>query len=129
AYCYAKAGDSDALELTQNVMSAQGLSDPMFDAMFADLQNHTTDAPPDIDKPTALHVMLMKQLGLQIGERFARDLGTPVDLLAFKDTRNSQDARFDLAERLVERGAYSFADLKAFADAAQFSEDDGGDAE
>lgn len=129
AYCYAKAGDSDALELTQNVMSEQGLSDPMFDALFADLQNHTSDPPPDVEKPTALHVLLLKELGLPISERLGRTLGMPVDLLAFKDEHNSQDARFDIAERLVEAGAYTFADLKAFADKAQFSEDDEGDAE
>ena len=124
AYCYAQAGDGDALELTQNVMSEQSLSDPMFDALFADVQNHTSDPPPSIDKPTALHVFLIKQLGLPVDEKLGRDLGTPVDMMAFHDERVALDSRIDLAERLIQSGVYSLSDLLALADQAKFSADE-----
>jgi hypothetical protein len=124
AYCLAQAGDTDSLELTQSVMSEQSLSDPVFDALFADIQNKTSDPPPDADKLTALHVFLLKQLKLPIAEKYGRDLGTPVDLLAFRDTSVPLDSRLDIAERLIQANAVSLSDLLALAGAAQFSPDE-----
>jgi len=62
-------------------------------------------------------LFLLQQAGLPIPDEVAARLGTPANLLAMRDPRNSAQIRFGAAERLVRTGAASVAELKALADA------------
>lgn len=84
AYCYWAAGDSDMYDLTRTVMSAQDLSDGVFDILFDDVRNGTKDIPDPIDNLTALHLFLMKRAGIPVDAVMLARLGVGA---AIKDSR------------------------------------------
>jgi hypothetical protein len=116
AYCAAAGGDQPTADLTRAVLEAQGNSDKAYDTLVDDVLNHKSDPPGPIAHPTAVHLFLLQQAGLPIGE-VAAAMGTPANLLAMRDARNSAQVRFAAAERIARTGAASVAELKALADA------------
>ena len=117
AYCAAAGGDQPTAELTRAVLEAQGHSDKAYDTLVDDVLNHTADPPGPIAHPSAVHLFLLQQAGLPIPGEVAAVMGTPANLLAMRDARNSAQVRFAAAERIVRTGAASVAELKALADA------------
>jgi len=117
AYCAAAGGDQPLADLTLAVLEAQGNSDKAYDALVDDVLNHKSDPPGPIAHPSAMHLFLLQQAGLLIPGDVAAAMGTPANLLAMRDPRNSAQVRFAAAERIVRTGAASVAELKALADA------------
>jgi hypothetical protein len=116
AYCAAVGGDQATADLTRAVLEAQGNSDKAYDTLVDDALNHKIDPPGPITHPTAMHLFLLQQAGLPIGD-VAAAMGTPANLLALRDPRNSAQVRFAAAERIVRTGAVSVLELKTLADA------------
>jgi len=117
AYCAAAGGDQPTADLTRAVLEAQGDSDKAYDTLVDDVLNHKIDPPGPIARPGAMHLFLLQQAGLPIPGEVAAAMGTPANLLAMRDARNSPQVRFAAAERIVRMGAASIAELKALADA------------
>ena len=116
-YCAAVGGDQPTADLTRAVLEAQGNSDPAFDTLVDDALNHRSDPPGAIAHPSAMHLFLLQQAGLPIPIEVAAAMGTPANLLALRDPRNSAQERFAAAKRIMGTGAVSVAELKAVADA------------
>ncbi len=116
AYCAALSGDTAATELTRNVIDAEGLSDGAYNILVDDVLTHAVKPPGPIAKPTAMHVLLLRQVGLPIGGDLVGALGTSANLLALKDTRNPPEIRLAAAERIIRTGAPTSADLVALGD-------------
>ena len=116
-YCYATSGDQAATELTHSVIDAQGYADPAFDALMDDVLNKKTVVPGQIAHPTAMHIFLMRQAALPISGALASVMGTPENLLAMRDIRNSPRVRLDAADRIIRTGAADISALKLIADA------------
>ena len=117
AYCAAAGGDQPTADLTHAVLEAQGNSDKAYDTLLDDVLNHKIDPPGPIAHPSAMHLYLLQQAGLPVPGDVAAAMGTPANLLAMRDARNSAQDRFAAAERIVRTGAASAAELKALADA------------
>ncbi len=123
AYCAAASGDNATADLTRAVIDAQGYTDNAYNTLVADVLNHKTTPPGPIVHPTAMHVFLLRQAGLPIPGEVAAAMGTPENLLAMRDTRNSPQLRIETADRIVRTGAASIAELKALAAAGDIPAD------
>lgn len=123
AYCAAAAGDTATADLTRAVLEAQGNGDKAYDALFNDVLGHKLIPPGHIAHPTAMHVFLLRQAGLPISGEVAAAMGTPANLLAMRDTRNSPQIRIEAADRIIRTGAASVAELKALAEAGDIPTD------
>lgn len=123
AYCYAMAGDQDALALTRAVMNAQNINDDAFATLLDDIQNHKRKTPDNIAVPTALHAFLLGQAGLPVGYDVGSQLGMPGLLLAMRNANNPPDDRMRAAEQVLHSGAASPQDIAAVADAQHFTID------
>lgn len=121
AYCYAMAGNDDALSLTRSVMSAQNIDDPAFDTLLEDIQKHYGKAPGNIANPNALDAYLLGQAGIGVDFDTGAQLGMPGLLLALRNAQNSPEDRLKAAQRLLETGALSSQDLILVADAQHFT--------
>jgi hypothetical protein len=117
AYCADATGDTASAELTRQVMKAQGMKDPAYDALVEGVLSKKPLPPGAIANPTAVHIFLLQQAGLPVTEPIARKLGTPENLLAMRDSRNPPRMRFEAAERIVATGAAHPAELVKVADA------------
>lgn len=116
-YCAEVTGDTASAELTRQVMTAQGMKDAPFETLIDGVLTKKPLPPGAIATPTAMHIFLLQQAGLPVTEPIARKLGTPENLLAMRETRNSARARFEAAERIVATGAAKPAELIRVADA------------
>ncbi|HEY0300407.1 MAG TPA: hypothetical protein VGC36_03700, partial [Rhizomicrobium sp.] len=116
AWCFAAGGDTAAAELTQAVLDSQG-KDPAFDLLAADVLTGAKKAPGVIEKPTALHIYLLRKAGLPVTNPIAAKLGTAANVLAARDSRNSPADRLSAAARISATGALSPAELLALINA------------
>jgi hypothetical protein len=116
-YCAAAGGDTSTADLTRGILEARGETDSAFNILLDDALKGAKKPPGKIAKPSAIHVFLMRQAGLSIGNEMAAQLGTPATVLAMRDTRNPPAARLAAADRAVRVGAASLAELKSVADA------------
>ncbi len=123
AYCYAVAGDENTLDLTRAVMRAQNIDDPAFETLLDDYLSHRTQAPGEIHQPTALHVFLLKSLGLPIDPAWSQSLGLPASVAAMRDPNDTPDRQLEAVEDVARSGAASPAELAAIADAQTFAPD------
>ncbi len=123
AYCAAAAGDTATADLTRAVLEAQGNGDKAYDALLDDVLNHKATPPGHIAHPTAMHVFLLRQAGLPISGDVAATMGTPANLLAMRDARNSPQIRIEAADRIIRTGAASIAELRALAEAGDIATD------
>ncbi|MEI9888358.1 MAG: hypothetical protein WDN08_18025 [Rhizomicrobium sp.] len=112
AWCFAAGGDAAAAELTQAVLDSQG-PDAAFDLLSADVLTGAKKAPAGIEKPTALHIYLLRKAGLPVTNPIAAKLGTAANLLAARDSRNAPADRLSAAARISATGALSPAELLA----------------
>jgi hypothetical protein len=124
AYCYAMAGDENALDLTHSVMNAENIRDPGFDTLLSELVEHGAQAPEVIQQPTSLDVFLCQVLHLPIDPSWSQYLGMPASVAAMRDGNNSPQQRFEAARDVAVSGAASAAELAAVADAQTFTPDD-----
>jgi hypothetical protein len=115
AFCATLSGDSATAELTNAVMAAQGHGDNAYKILSADVLNHQSVPPGTIAHPTEMHVYLLLQAGLPIPEALAQKMGTSVNLLVLRDTRQTPRARFEAAERVAATGTATAAELKKVA--------------
>lgn len=123
AYCYATSGDDAALALTQSVMDAQNINDDAFDTLLQDVQSGVSKDPGDIEAPTALHLFLLRRVGLPVSYDTGVQLGTSGLLLVLESKDNSPEDRLKAAERVLRAGALSSSALIALADAQPFTAD------
>lgn len=121
AYCYAQAGNTDALELTRQVMRARGLADKAFDVLLDDVVSHTTNDPGAIASPNPLHLYLLRSLGLAIDPAVDAELGLPADVVAMRDAAASPAMRIRAAEAPARAGAAAPLELIAIADSQEFT--------
>jgi hypothetical protein len=119
AYCASMSSDQPTADLTRAVLDAQGNSDKAYDTLVDDVLNHKTVPPGPIAHPTAMHLFLLQQAGLPTPDDLAAAMGTPANLLAMRDSRNSAEVRFAAAERIVRTGAASVTELKTLADSQE----------
>ncbi|HEY0282996.1 MAG TPA: hypothetical protein VGC27_10285 [Rhizomicrobium sp.] len=117
AYCAAAGGDRPLADLTLAVLEAQGSSDKAYNTLIDDVLNHKSNPPGPIAHPSAMHLFLLRQAGLPVPGEVASVMGTPANLLAMRDARNSPPVRFAAAERIVRTGATSVTELRMLADA------------
>jgi len=117
AYCAAAGGDQPTADLTRSVMEAEGNTDKAYDTLLDDVLNRKQTPPGPIAHPTALHIFLLQQAGLPVTGDIAAVMGTPENLLAMRDARNSPRVRLDAAERIAATGAADIGELKTVADA------------
>jgi hypothetical protein len=123
AYCAAATGDTATAELTRQVLKAQGHHDAAYDALVQGVLTKKPLPPGAIAHPTPMHIFLLQQAGLPITEAIARNMGTPENLLAMRDSRNPPRARFEEAERIVATGAATPAELIKIAEAQELPAD------
>lgn len=116
-YCAAISGDTATADLTRDVLKAQGHSDAAFDTLLNNVVAKKAVMPSTIPQAGAIHVFLLQQAGLPVGDALASKMGTPVNLLLVLDKRNAPRARFEAAERIVMTGALAPAELRGIADA------------
>jgi hypothetical protein len=121
AYCYAIGGDEDALALTRSMMDAQNINDNAFDTLLADVRQNVSKDPGDIEAPNALHIFLLRRVGLPVSFDVGVQLGTPGLLAALRSDGNSPEDRLRAAERVLRTGALSPRELTAIADAQTFT--------
>ncbi|HTW34538.1 MAG TPA: hypothetical protein VMD53_07965 [Rhizomicrobium sp.] len=121
AYCYAMGGKSDLLEMTRDVMKAQGADDKAFEILLDDVLAHKATPPGMLHDPTAVQVLLMRQVGIPINPSLAARFGLAASVLALRDAKNSPQARADAASQAMHAGAASSAELNAIADAQAFT--------
>ena len=105
------------------MLEAQGNGDKAYDALIDDVLNHKAIPPGHIAHPTAMHVFLLRQAGLPISGDVAAAMGTPANLLAMRDARNSPQIRIEAADRIIRTGAASVAELKVLAEAGDIPAD------
>jgi hypothetical protein len=119
AYCAAVSGDTALVDLTLAVLNAGG-GDKAFEVLFDDVLKGEKKSPPAVDRPTALHVYLLRKAGLPVPGWVAAPGGTPENLYVMRDSRNPLPVRIAAAERIVATGAASASELKALADSENF---------
>lgn len=112
-YCFALAGDSGSAELAHAALDGIGTRDPAFDSLVADALLGAKRPVTAIDRPTALHIYLLRKAGLAVSNAIAAKLGTAANVLAARDTRNSPADRLAAASRIAATGALSNAELLA----------------
>jgi hypothetical protein len=117
AYCAAQSGDAATADLTRGILDAKGLSDPAFAVLVDDVLTKAKKPPPKIAKPTALHLFLLRKVGLPIPPEVAGHFGVHVALLVMRDAHETPADRLVAAERVVKTGAATTAELKAVLDA------------
>lgn len=105
-WCFSVAGDSASAELTQAVLDTQA-KDAAFDLLAADVLGGKKTAPGAIERPSALHIYLLRKAGLPVTNAIASKLGTVANLLAARDARNSPADRLSAAARISATGALS----------------------
>jgi hypothetical protein len=120
-YCAASTGDNATADLTRDVMAAQGETDAAFNTLVTDTLTGAKKPADKIAKPTALHVFLLRKLGLPINAEIAKQLGPSVDVLILRDPKLTAEQRIAAAERAMHGGSVSTAELKAVADAQMFT--------
>ena len=123
AACYAVQGDIAAADLTKSVIDTQGASDAGFPLLLEDLERREGLSPGYFAHPTAVDVYILRRLGLPVAAPIASQLGTPADLVASRDQRNSASDRLAAAEQIVRTGALMGNDLRSIADAQLLSPD------
>lgn len=123
AYCYAVAGDDNALDLTRAVMRAQNVDDPAFEMLLDDDLSHQAQAPREISQPTALHLFMLQSLNFPIDPAWSQQLGLPASVAAMRDASDTPDQRLEAGEDVARSGAASPAELAAIADAQSFAPD------
>ncbi len=123
AYCYSVQGNLPAAQLTLSVMQAQGLADPGFNGLLAGLRQRSLPMPKKIVNADALTVFLLQQNSLPVPLDLGEELGTPGLLLAAQAAKNPPGDRIAAAERVLRTGALSVSELRAIADAQNFSPD------
>jgi hypothetical protein len=96
---------------------AQGIRDPAFEILATDALHGKKIAPPIVERPTALHVYLLRKANMPVPAAFAAKLGTAANLLAARDSRNGPADRLAAAARISATGALSSADLLAILNA------------
>lgn len=121
AYCYAVAGQGDMLDLTRNVMKAEGTDDPAFENLLNDALTHKAADPGEMHDPTALDVFLLRLVGLPVSPGLAAKFGLSASVLALRDAKNPPNARADAAEQVLHSGAVSPVELSVVADAQIFT--------
>lgn len=119
AYCASTSGDTALVDLTLAVLNA-GDGDKAFEVLFRDVLTGEKKSPPAVDRPTALHVYLLRKVGLPVPRWMAAPGGTPENLFVIRDSRNPLPVRIAAAERIVATGAVSASELKTLADAEVF---------
>ena len=112
-FCFAAGGDNDSADLTLAVLDSQGIKDAALDLLFADVLTGKKTAPGAIDRPTALHIYLLRKAGLPVTNAIAAKLGTAANLLAARETRNSAADRLSAAARISATGALGPAEMLA----------------
>jgi hypothetical protein len=123
AYCAAASGDTATADITRNTLDAQGLGDPAYNILLADVLNAAKKAPGAIAKPSAVHLFLMRKAGVTVPGDVAKKMGTPANWLAMRDAHNSPEARLAAADRIMRSGAATTADLKSVLDAQMITPD------
>jgi hypothetical protein len=110
-------------DMTRGVIDAQGLTDPAYDILLADVLTGTKKAPGKIAKPTAIHFFLLRKAGLSIGADVASRGGNAANVLAMRDSSNTPEVRLSAAEHLLKTGAGRTAELRAIVDAQNIPSD------
>lgn len=119
AYCYAVAGNTDALNLTRAVMQAQGVGDAAFQQLLDGIAGGKASAPDSIPAPNALYVRMLAKLDLPFPSNVAT-LSLPASLLAAASDKTDKAVRIAAAERALRAGALSTGTLGAVLDLYQF---------
>jgi len=122
-YCAASGGDTATADMTREIMNAQGVADPAYSALMADVLDGAKKPVEKLSKPNALHVFLLRKAGLPIPADTVKALGPSLNLLIVRDTKALPDQRLAAAERVLRMGAVSTNELKAVADAQVFAAD------
>ncbi len=121
AYCAAAAGDTATADLTRDVMTAQGISDPAFNMLVADVVAGAKKPVDKIAKPTSLHIYLLRKAGLPIPADIAKQPGPVVNLLVLRNTKMTPELRLAAAERALRSGEATAIELRSVADAQIFT--------
>lgn len=121
AYCYAAQGNTGALELTRELMHAQGVADKAFDILLDDVVSHHSNNPNGIASPNPLHLYLLRSLRLPVDPSADAELGLPADVVAMRDASDTPAQRIHAAEAPARAGAASPLELTAIADAQNFT--------
>jgi hypothetical protein len=116
-WCFAAAGDSASADLTHAVLEAQGVREPAFDTLLADILTGAKKPVAAIGRPTALHIYLLRKAGLPINNAIAAKFGTAANAMAARETRNTPAERLSAAARISATGALSNAEIGAIANA------------
>jgi hypothetical protein len=120
AFCYAAAGNDDALELTRQVLRARGIADKAFDVMLGDVVTHAVNDPGEMTNPNALHIYLLRKLGLPIDPSLDAQLGLPADVLAMRDSADTPADRLRATEAAARAGAAMPIEVADIVDAQSF---------
>ncbi len=121
AYCYAVGGQGDLLDLTRNVMKANGSDDQAFETLLNDALTRQAVDPGEMHDPAALDVFLLRLVGLPVSPSLAAKFGLSASVLALRDGNNPPNVRADAADPVVHSGAVSTVELSVIADAQTFT--------
>jgi hypothetical protein len=116
-WCFVASSDFASAELTHAVLDAQGATDRAFDVLVADATSGKKTPPGDTAQPTALHIYLLRKLGLPVSAAIAAKLGTAAAAMAARDKRNPPADRLSAATRISQTGALSPAEIDAILNA------------
>jgi len=122
-WCFAVAGDTASAELTRAVLDAQGGADEALDTLMADALTGKTAPPRESVHPTALHIYLLRKIGLAVTNATAAKLGTAANTLAARDSRNAPADRLAAATRISQTGALAPAEMVAIMNAQSIPAD------
>jgi len=128
AFCFARAGDAPAADLTRSIIEAEGTNDGGFATLIDDVEQGRAQSPGQFAHPSAVDIYMLQKLGLPVTTGIAAQLGTAANLIALRDPRNAPIERLSAAEHIVRTGAPEGVDLVAIADAQAFSSEQKEDA-
>lgn len=117
--CYAKAGETDAADLTYGILRDQGALDDS-DAIFltAALTESTPKTPPATR--TALHYAIAQDLGLPFSPGLLDDADAGVLVAVARNADIDTATRIAAAERAIAMGVMASAELSSIFQSAEF---------
>jgi len=121
AYCYALAGDLNALDLTRAVITTQGIADPAFVTLLDGMTSGKPSPPTVIRYPDSLHQVMLARLNLPMTPDAATGLGLPASLLTAASTATPRPLRLAAAEKAFRAGVLPVSLLMELLDTAMFT--------
>lgn len=119
ALCYAKAGETDAADLTYGILRDQGALD---DSDVAFLTAALTESAPKTPPATrtALHYAIAQDLGLPLSPRLLDDADAGVLVAVARNAAVDTATRIAAAERSIAMGVMAPAELASIFQSAEF---------